>query len=107
MTARDLRSIKNLYFFHRYLPSSVARIFGVSAKHILHIVHGEPTESVTVIADLECMLCGLEDAQTYYIDGDKTNQKPQNLIMLCEADKRRIQHLQLRKRRGIVSPQMD
>ena len=105
MTTQDLVDIKNLYFFHRYIPSSIARLYGVSAKHILEILHGGPNESATVIADLECMICGLEESQSYFIDGNDENQKPQNIIMVCESHKRKFQHLQLRRRRGVLKPQ--
>ena len=105
MTNRDLLIIKNLYYLHRYLPSNIARLYGVSNKHILEILHGGVNQSVSIISDLECLMCGLEEAQEFYIDGNKENQTPQNLIMLCESDRRRVQHLHLRKTKDRLIPQ--
>ncbi len=70
---------------------------------IMHIV--EKYGTVTMISDTECLLCGLEDVESFYIDGDPKNKKPQNILSLCEADKRRLQHLQLRKRKGVLTSQ--
>jgi hypothetical protein len=106
VTERNVRSIKSLYFIHRYIPSTIARLYGVSAKHILEILHKE-SQNVTMIVDLECLLCGLNDARTYYIDGNEKNKRPQNVITLCEADRRMVQHLQFRRRNGSVTPQME
>ena len=104
MTIRDIRSIHTLYFFHRYIPSSIARLYGVSPKHIIEIIN---QKDETVVSEVECQICSADECQTYYIDGDKLNNKPQNIIMLCEPDKRKFQHLQLRKRRGLLVPQLE
>lgn len=104
MTIRDKNDIQNLYFFHRFSPASIARLFGLSHVRILQILHTR-LEDVTIISDTECLLCGLEDVQTLYIDGDTENKHPQNIIMLCPADKRRIQRLQARRRLSIAKPQ--
>jgi len=105
MTIRDIRSIHTLYFFHRYIPSSIARLYGISTQQILNIIANKQDE--TVISEYECQICSADEAVNYFIDGNKTNNKPQNIIMLCEPDKRRFQHLQLRKKRGFLSPQME
>jgi hypothetical protein len=106
MTIRDYRSIHTLYFFHRYIPSSIARLYGVSPKHIIEII--EQKQDETVISEVECQICGIEDdILTFYIDGDSQNNKPQNIIMLCEPDRRKFQHMQLRRRQGTLKPQME
>lgn len=105
MTIRDHRAIHTLYHFHRYTPSSIARLFGCSKQHITDLINEKKDE--TVIAETECQICSADECQTYYIDGNRENNKPQNLIMLCEPDKRKFQHLQLRKRKGLLVPQME
>lgn len=105
MTIRDYRAIHTLYYFHRYIPSAIARLFGVSPKHIGEIL--EQKQDETVVAEIECQICSSEDAENYYIDGNSENKKPQNMIMLCEPDKRRFQHMQARRREGILKPQME
>ena len=106
MTIRDYRSIHTLYFFHRYLPSSIARLYGVSPKHIIEILAQKQSE--TVVSETDCQICGVEDdVQSYNIDGNKTNNKPQNTIVLCEPDRRKFQHMQLRRKEGTLKPQMD
>jgi hypothetical protein len=104
MTPRDIRSIHTLYYFHRYLPSSIARLYGVSRKHIGEILKMKQNE--TVVAETECQICSADECQQYFIDGNKTNNRPQNIVMLCEPDLRRFQHLQVRKRRGLLTPQL-
>lgn len=103
MTIRDLRAIHTLYYFHRYIPASIARLYGVSRDNIVDILS---KKNETVISETDCQICGSDECQTYYIDGDKTNNKPQNIIMLCEPDKRRFQHLQLKRKKGILLPQL-
>ena len=103
MTIRDYRSIHTLYYFHRYIPSSIARLYGVSPKHVIEILH---KKNETVISETECQICSADECQTYYIDGKKENDKPQNIIMLCEPDKRKFQHLQLKRRRGLLIPML-
>lgn len=103
MTIRDYRSIHTLYYFHRYIPSSIARLYGCTSKTIGEII--AKSENETVIAETECQICSSDDAITYFIDGDKTNNKPQNIIMLCEPDKRKFQHLQLKRQRVLI-PQL-
>jgi hypothetical protein len=107
MTIRDLRSIHSLYFFQRYTPASLARLYGLSHQRVLQILSNKKGVSSTVITEVDCQVCGADESQTYYIDGNKTNNKPQNLIMLCEPDKRKFQHLQLRRRKGLLMPQME
>jgi len=102
MNARDKEDARSLYFIHRFLPSSIAKLYGVSHVTILNLIS---KESITIVSDVECLLCGLEEAKTFYIDGDDENKSPQNIIMLCEADRRRIRPLQLRRRKGVVTPQ--
>ena len=106
MTTRDIRSVHNLYYFHRYIPSSIARLYGVSPKHIISILREPKNESLTVVSETECQICSADECQQYYIDGDKENTKPQNIIMLCEPDLRKFQHLQVRKRKGLLTPQL-
>lgn len=105
MTIRDHRSIHTLYFIHRYIPASIARLYGVSRKHVVKIL--EKSKSETVVSEFECQLCSSEDAMSYFIDGNESHNTPQNIIMLCEPDKRRFQHLQLRRRKGLLSLQME
>lgn len=96
MTARDHKDIQNLYHFHRFLPATIARLYGLSPVRIHQVLKG----NIFVIGDTECMLCGLEDeTSTFYIDGNDDNRSPQNRIVLCEADKRRMIHLQLRRKK--------
>ena len=105
MTTRDRQCIYNLYSIHRFPPASIARLYGLSHQRMLVIL--EENKDITIISDTNCLLCGLDDAETFYNDGNRENKKPKNLIALCDADKRRIQHMQLRRRKGIVTPQMD
>jgi hypothetical protein len=99
MTARDHKDIQNLHYFHRFLPASIAKLYGLSAVRIHQILK----ESTLSVSDTECMLCGLEDeVKLFYIDGNEDNHNPQNLLMLCEADKRRIVHLQLRRIKSLT-----
>ena len=95
MNIRDKDSVLNLYYIHRFLPSSIAKLYGVAHTTILDMVH--KNKNVGIVSDTECLLCGLEDATTFYIDGNVSNQIPQNVIMLCEADHRRLKHLQMKK----------
>ena len=103
MTSRDYRAIHTLYYFHRYIPSSIARLYGVAPKTIIEIVNKSATE--TVVAETECQICSMDECQPYYIDGDEKNIKPQNIIMLCEPDLRKFQHMQLVRRKGLLTPQ--
>ena len=103
MTSRDFRTVHTLYYFHRYLPASIAKLYGCTRKHIKDIIDLKPNE--TVISETECQICSADECQAYYIDGNKQNNRPQNIIMLCEPDKRRFQHLQLKRRRGLLAPQ--
>jgi hypothetical protein len=102
MTIRDIRAIHTLYFFHRYIPASIARLYGVSRKHITEILHEKQSE--TVISETECQICSADECQPFYIDGNELNNKPQNVIQLCEPDKRKFQHMQLVRRKGILQP---
>jgi hypothetical protein len=104
MTERDIRAIHTLYYFHRYLPASIARLYGISRQHVKEILDIKQNE--TVIAETECQLCSADECQPYFIDGDKTNKRPQNIIQLCEPDLRRFQHMQLRKRNGLLTAQL-
>ena len=100
MTIRDRNSILRLYYVNRYLPSSIARLYGLSYNRIKEILK----EKHTVFAgDIECLICGFENATEYFIDGNENNGKPQNKIMLCEGCKRRIQHLQIRRSPAILT----
>lgn len=105
MTIRDYRAIHTLYYFHRYIPSSIARLYGRSTQHIIDILSEKQNE--TVISETECQICSADECQTYFIDGNKENNKPQNIIMLCEPDKRKFQHLQLRRKKGLLVAQLD
>mgnify|MGYP001583868677 CR=1 FL=1 len=94
MTTRDHKDIQTLYYIHRFIPASIARLYGLSHQRILKIL-GKNTMSNS---DTECLLCGLEEIiDPFYIDNDDNNANPQNVIMLCEADRRRIRHLQMRR----------
>ena len=105
MTISDIRAIHTLYYFHRYPPTSIAKLYGVSPKHIIEII--EQKQNETVVAETECQICSADECQQYFIDGDSTNNKPKNIIMLCEPDKRRFQHLQLRRKEGLLTPQFE
>ena len=98
VSERDITDIKTLYYIHRFVPASIARLYGVSKQTISNIIEREG-RNITIISDSECLLCGLPDVLTFYIDGDQKNKRPQNIIMLCEADKRRLQHLQMKNKR--------
>lgn len=98
MTVRDRQHIKRLYYFHNYLPASIARLFGLTQERIRQILSEDGGESVVNVG-IECILCGNEDCIKFFIDGNDNNNKPQNVIMLCEYDSRRIKHLQLRRTR--------
>jgi len=102
MTIRDYRAIHTLYYFHRYIPASIARLYGVSRKHIVEILS---QKNETVVAETECQICGMDECQPYYIDGDEKNNKPQNIVQLCEPDRRKFMHMQLVRRKGILTPQ--
>jgi len=94
---RDINDIKTLYFIHRFLPAKIAELYAISHVTVLNIV--EKNRNIRMISDLECLLCGLPDVLTFHIDGNVNNRKPQNIISLCEADHRRLKHLQMKKRR--------
>jgi len=94
---RDANDIKTLYYIHRFIPASIARIYAVDDQTVLNIV--DRNRNVTMVPDTECLLCGLPDVKSFYIDGDPQNKKPQNILSLCEADFRRLKHLQMKKRR--------
>lgn len=96
MNIRDKNTVLELYYIHRLIPASISKLFGVDHATIFHIVHKE--KDVSIRSDTECLVCGLPDCQTFYIDGNVSNKTPQNVIMLCEADRRRLRALQLRRR---------
>lgn len=95
MTSRDWSSIKNLYYIHRFTIPNIARLYGTSDQAIRQKLDNKTFS----LSDTNCLLCGLEEIiNPFYIDGNEDNESPQNVLMLCEADKRRIIHLQLRRR---------
>lgn len=104
VTIRDHRAIHTLYYFHRYIPASIAKLYGCTPKHITDILK---RNNKTVVSEVDCQICGMDECQPYYIDGKKINQKPQNIIQLCEPCKRKFQHLQLKRRRVLLKPQLD
>ena len=96
VTTRDHNDIQSLYYIHRFTRASIARLYGLSHQRILRILDNKAMS----IADTECLLCGLEEiVDPFYIDNNDNNNSPQNVIMLCEADRRRIRHLQMRRLR--------
>lgn len=105
MTKRDRETILELYYIHRLIPASIAKLFGVDHATILYTVH--KNKDISIRSDTECLICGLEDCQTFYIDGKVSNKSSQNVIMLCEADKRRLRAMQLRKRKGSLRLQLE
>ena len=105
MTSRDHRDIKNLYYLHRFTAASIARLYGLSKARMSEILHGKDDENISIISDVDCLLCGLPDAKTFFIDGNENNRNPQNIIALCDADVRRIRHLQLRRKQKAAIPQ--
>lgn len=100
MTITDKNNIKLLYHFYRYNKESISKLFGRSPTRIKAIIAEEQNITVTPLDD--CVLCGLDGAKQYYINGDEDNNNPQNKIMLCEPCVRRIKHLQIKKFRGIA-----
>lgn len=102
MTVRDRNNIKRLYYYHNYLPNSLAKLFGLSHVRIFQILKEQGGESIINTA-LECLLCGNEDCQKFFIDGDTENTRPQNVIMICEYDARRLRHMQLRRSRLVLA----
>lgn len=103
MTTTDKNNINILFYFYRYNKASIAKLYGLSASRIKKIIAEH--QNVTATPLDECLLCGLDGAKQYYVDGNEFNIKPQNTIMLCEADQRRIEHLQLRRNEGIIKSQ--
>lgn len=103
MNLTDKNNIKLLYHFHRYNKASIAKLYGLSSTRIKTIIAEE--HHVTAIPLDDCLLCGLDGAKQYFIDGNADNNNPQNKIMLCEACKRRIEHLQIRRPSGTVRSQ--
>lgn len=104
MTYRDRKDIKRLYYFNNYLPNSLAKLYGLSHVRILAILKED--QNTTFSTAVECMLCSNdEDIQLFYIDGNPENNKPQNTITLCEADRRRMKALQLRRNKQTLIPQ--
>lgn len=92
MTSKDHSDIKTLYFFHRFILASVARLYGVSHTRIQQILHESATN--VAVSDIACLICGLEEiVEPYYIDGDENNRNPQNVLMLCESHIRKFKHL--------------
>lgn len=101
MTVRDRRDIKRLYYFNNYLQSTLARLYGLSQERIRQILHED--QSVSFNTGTECILCSNDEyLELLFIDGNDSNNKPQNVIMLCEVDKRRIGHLQLRRKEVLL-----
>lgn len=101
MTVRDKKNIYELYYYHNYIPASIARLYGLSHQRILQILDiGQPS---MIVPSYECILCSNENALPYFIDGNEQNNKPQNIVVLCEMDKRRIQRLQIRRGKEIVN----
>lgn len=104
VTSKDRTNIKRLYYFHNYLPAVIAKLFGLSRERISQILQEEGGETIINNA-MECLLCGNEDCSKFYIDGNDENNKPQNVIMLCEYDCRRLKHMQMRRnRKEILTP---
>lgn len=104
INSRDRERVIELHYIHRFTIASIARLFGVSHVTIINITSVHHND-LTLSPDIECLLCGLEDVHTFYIDGNDQNKNPQNIIMLCEACKRRMQHRQLKRRDGSLKPQ--
>jgi hypothetical protein len=106
MTIRDNKTIHTLYYFHRYTPASISRLFGLSHQRILQILHSKKGIDTTVSSQFECQICGADECQSFYIDGNKENKNPQNVIELCEPDLRKFRHLQIRKHEGLLIEQL-
>jgi hypothetical protein len=94
MTSKDRQIIIRLHFFCRYTNSTLGRLFGVSRQRIGTITEPHKIQS-EIWPDDKCMICGRDDEvpQRFFIDGDENNTDPQNIIMVCEYDKRRFEHL--------------
>lgn len=105
MTVKDKQNIRRLYYMHRYSYASIAKLYGVSRQRITEIIL--EITSVTFSADDECIICSNDNAQGYFIDGNENNDNPQNIIKLCEPDKRLFQRLQIRRKSGILKSQLE
>lgn len=104
MTAKDKKNIRSLFYIHRYNETSISKLFGVTQQRISIILKEQ--QSVTFAPLQECLLCGLDDGvKSYFIDGDEENNKPQNVIILCENDKRKIEHLQIKRGENLLITQ--
>lgn len=99
MSTKDQQNVKELHYEHRYLPAAIARLYGVSRVIISRILN-ERKEIFD--SDEECLLCGVDEALTYYIDGNEENNNPQNKIRLCKMHIDRIIHLHVRRRKIIL-----
>lgn len=93
MTFRDRQNIKEFFHLRRYNKATLARLYGLSETRIGVIIR---ERDETFDSDEEC-ICGSDDVQTYYIDGNIDNSNPQNKIRLCKMDWDRIRHLQVRR----------
>lgn len=95
MTSLDYKDIQTLHFVHRFIPATIARLYGVSHVVILRIID----KSTYSLTDTECLICGLEEEIfPFYIDGNEDNNSPQNVLMLCENHKRKFSHLKSRRK---------
>jgi hypothetical protein len=96
MNFRDRQNILELFHFHRFSKTSIGRLYGVSRQRITVIINS--SNNTTFTSDDDCLLCDIDEALTYYIDGNEENKDPQNKIQLCEPHKRKFQHLQINKK---------
>lgn len=103
MTTRDRKDIKRLHFVNNYTKATLSRLFGLCRSRMTAIINEELTIFNTGFA---CVLCSNEDeVECYYIDGNEKNNTPQNKIMLCEPDRRRIRALQRRRHAAVLKRQ--
>lgn len=102
MTSRDRQNINELYHLHRYSKAALSRLYGLSKVRIGQILSPAIEDQTSFKDDDDCLLCNNDEAKEYFIDGNEVNKNPQNRIVLCEMDMRRIQHLQVRKGMKVI-----
>lgn len=95
LTHRDQITIRELFHFYRYLPSSIARLYCISKMRVSQIINAR--KGASYISEDNCLICDTE-AQPYYIDGNEDNKNPQNIIKLCEMHRKKFTHLRINKK---------
>lgn len=93
MTTKEKKNIQRLHYEKKYSYAAIGRLYGVSRQRIHQIITGYKSFAhqnhsfKNIYLNLEqCELCQLVPAtDMHHLDGNNGNNKPDNLIGLCEA----------------------